>query len=503
MTILGAFFGALIGLVLAPPIALALGLAAAALPLPPVSIGIPLGVLPAVIIYFALVFVLYSVAAIAMALVATPSGLQTVTPAEELARGALIGLNAVMNVFLLPAVFAALAQPWVNVVIAAAAAAALPVALLITPFVGVVGLLACIPQLSNAPAYQVVLGWTSLAMPMSWPITLVGVIIFIANTLWSWFGGRPLRGFSDFTSGTWATHGGFVYFPSPSPVPYNTGNLVQIPGRFGRNRPAIDPASDVTLWVTARGLAMHEGAHNFNLAAFGWWFHLVGWFQEYVNPFGSGPSAYAELLPEGRFRRTASPWLPVWTPSFTPAAAPNGPPTGGSVSVSSGCVLPGQTVSLSINAMPTDDGFVHPLGFLWDLGTPDGSLAALDNPRSATPSFVPDVPGLYAPVLLVTDGADGRTVAIPFDTVKVRVPDPGPPQTARVDEFVSLPAGIDDPCPVFTWSIISPANPDAELTLVGQSVSFVAHTEGLYTLQATMTIGADSLSATTTVDVSP
>ncbi|HMH18970.1 MAG TPA: hypothetical protein VK572_12575 [Burkholderiales bacterium] len=499
MTILGALVGALIGLVLAPPIALALGLSAAALPLPPVSIGIQLSAVLWVVIYLVVVVVLYFIAAIATASVATPTGPQTATPVEQVARGAMIGLNAIMNVFLLPAAFVALAQPWVNVVIAIAAAAALPVALLIAPAVGVVGFLACIPQLSNAPAYQVVLGWTSLAMPMSWPITLVGAVILIANTLWSWFGGRPFGGFSDFTSGTWATHGGFVYF---SPDAYNTGNFVQIPGQFGRARPAIDPANGLRLFVTARGVAMHEGAHNFNLAAFGWWFHLIGWFQEYLGPFGSGPNAYAELLPEGRFRRTVNPWLPVWTPSFTPAAVPNGPPVGGSLNVSSGCVFPGQTVSLSIGAMPTDDGFVHPLGFLWDLGTPSSSLAALDNPRSATPSFVPDVPGLYAPVLLVTDGADGTTVAIPFDTVKVRVPDPGPAQTARVDEVVSLPAGIDDPCPQFVWSIIDPPSPDAELNLVGQSVTFIAHTPGQYTLQATMTIGAGSLSATTTVDVS-
>jgi len=66
-------------------------------------------------------------------------------------------------------------------------------------------------------------------------------------------------------------------------------------------------------------------------------------------------------------------------------------------------VTTGTPVNLDGGASSDPDGD-YPLTFSWGIsGAPSGSTAALDNPGSATPCFMPDVPGTYVVTLVVAD----------------------------------------------------------------------------------------------------
>lgn len=61
----------------------------------------------------------------------------------------------------------------------------------------------------------------------------------------------------------------------------------------------------------------------------------------------------------------------------------------------------GELVVLDGSASSSPGG--APLGYAWEIvTTPVGSAAALDDPSSATPSFVPDLPGDHAVALVVS-----------------------------------------------------------------------------------------------------
>ena len=413
MSIIGAVVGAIIGLILAPIMAVSWGLAAAFLPLPPIALGFSLGATAAVVIYLVIVVVVYVLAVIGTSLTQASVGLQTPSGVELFARGTLIGLNALMNVFLLPTAFAVLALPWSPV--GPAAALALPLAIVMGPVVGVIGILSAIPSTSNSPAYQVMLAWFGLAMPMSWPMILLGAVVWLLNLLLFWL--LPLNPFTDFTSATLVTNGGWVYFPFPAPSAYNLGAFVQIPGYIQRTTPGQWLNNGVS-GQTANGLALHEGAHNFSLAAMGWWFHLIGFIHEGLLPgpgfvWPSGKFAYAELLPEGRLRGATNPWLPVWTPSLNPPAPGNVPPALGECDVFTTVPAVGTPVQLTTTTAATDaDGYVHAIGLLWVLTKPATSVAAIAAPNAANTTFTPDVSGVYSASLFVSDGADGGPVPV-------------------------------------------------------------------------------------------
>jgi len=73
----------------------------------------------------------------------------------------------------------------------------------------------------------------------------------------------------------------------------------------------------------------------------------------------------------------------------------------------------GETVTLDGTDSYDPDG--DPLTYSWELATPNGSTAELDDPASATPNLTPDVVGDYIATLTVTDSSglsDSDTVTI-------------------------------------------------------------------------------------------
>ena len=499
--LIGAVLGGIIGVVLAVPIALALGLAVALLPLSFIVGALPSAVfgvngLAAFVTYLIVVAIFYAIAHIASWVTSTPAGLQPSNPFEEVARAAMIAMNAAMNVFLLPAAFAFFATT--PTPLAGPAATALPLALLVAVPIGIVNLLAVIPFVSNNTVYQVVLAWVGLAMPMTWPVTLLGFVVWLLNLLPL----APNTGSSDFTAATWVTHGGWVYVQSTLPrAAYNLAHFTQVPDEYSTSAPTLfaggfNPA-------TVPGVVLHEGAHNFSAAAFGWWFALVGLINEYALPgptgMPAGTSAYAELFPEGRRRASTLTWYDLWAPAI--GAPPNGAPTVGTASVGPVCAFPGQTIALDATTpVPTTDPDAQPLGALWVLTPPAGSSAAIASPNSLTTSFVPDVAGDYVVALMQTDGIDGtKSVFAPDDTITVVPLDTSAVHDTTVAQGLALPQSIL--CAQAVWSIVAkPATANANINLVGL---FTTDTPGPYTLRLSITLNGETRTADASFTVTP
>ncbi|WDE02828.1 LysM peptidoglycan-binding domain-containing protein [Thalassomonas viridans] len=60
--------------------------------------------------------------------------------------------------------------------------------------------------------------------------------------------------------------------------------------------------------------------------------------------------------------------------------------------------------ALKIDSAITSDPGNEALTYFWTLDRPDGSCAELDSPRALTPSFTPDIAGIYTAQLIVNDG---------------------------------------------------------------------------------------------------
>ena len=115
----------------------------------------------------------------------------------------------------------------------------------------------------------------------------------------------------------------------------------------------------------------------------------------------------------------------------------------------------GDTVQL--NGAGSSDPDSNPLTYLWSFAVrPAGSSAALSNPTTATPTFTPDLLGLYTVRLVVSDGL----LDSPPDDVDIRTNGPplanaGPDQIVPVGSTVQLD-GINSSDPessalTFSW----------------------------------------------------
>jgi hypothetical protein len=170
-------------------------------------------------------------------------------------------------------------------------------------------------------------------------------------------------------------------------------------------------------------------------------------------------------------------------------------------------VHPGTAVGLSGNQSADPDGHT-PLGFAWAIvAAPDGSLAALDDPTSVTPTFTPDQLGTYRIRLVVTDT---RGLASAPDEVVIStensapVADAGPDQQlVQIGTLVELDGSQsfdDDGDDIsYAWSLSAkPASSSASLSdLAAVHPTFVADLQGEYRARLTVT---DELGATSEAD---
>ena len=357
------------------------------------------------------------------------SGLVGTNAWENLARGALIGISTGANFVFLVLIFGSA-----------------PFGLVVAWLVSAAGLMSSVPILSNNPVFQIVLGWTALAMPMVWPMTFLGWLATIFNGIVTALGGPPFALVAIWTRGNLVVHGGTVQ--GCSRTLFNLGNFSIAHGDLGLTTPWFNPGTPI--WpvcdpetagvetVTVMGLGFHESSHELNLAAFGWIYHLVGFADEVVAmPWSGGgvlgSNAHSELCAESGLRFFGRNFLGMWLPAPSTVALPaSNVPAIPVVAIAAtpGVVvttLPapvlgmGLTVACAANTSVTlnsagsadPDGFPMPIGRLWRVETaPAGSGAtvagtATGAPTDAAITFVPDIGPEFALSFTVTDGANG------------------------------------------------------------------------------------------------
>jgi hypothetical protein len=171
-------------------------------------------------------------------------------------------------------------------------------------------------------------------------------------------------------------------------------------------------------------------------------------------------------------------------------------------------IIPGMTVQLDGTQSWDDDG--DPITYSWTLDQkPDGSAAELDDPASATPTFVTDVYGEYAITLVVEDpwvSSEPDSVTVSFENVQP-VADAGGNQSVMVGDTVGLDgiASHDDNLDplTFAWSVVSkPEGSQAQLS-DPQAVQpiFVADRAGTYVVSLVVNDGwVDSEPANVTIE---
>jgi plastocyanin len=200
--------------------------------------------------------------------------------------------------------------------------------------------------------------------------------------------------------------------------------------------------------------------------------------------------------------------------TVTASAEPNLPPIADAGSDQQ--VLVGQTVILSGDGDDADGQLVE-LEWSFD-SLPPGSAATIDDPASATTSFVADVEGTYVVLLTVTDD-DGATdsdfVEVTAGTAPNAAPsaDAGADQAVTVGDVVPLSGSGSDPDGdplTFAWSFDSrPAGSAAAFAdPTAAATSFVADVAGTFVARLTVSDGlggqdSDTVAVTATAAPPP
>jgi RHS repeat-associated protein len=198
----------------------------------------------------------------------------------EFFRGFMIGFNAAMNVGLGALVWG----PGIGLAL------------------GVINFLAAFNSISGNKVYQGILGWSSWLMPMSWGVTLVGLVVTLINLVaagvtWngSWFSasGAKIDSISvDWGTGTIVMTGGWIRAPSWA-AGFNLGNFAY-----------LDPGSSAQA---------HETGHTLVNAAFGSIFNAYSAIDDSINH-----TSYGEHLAESHTSNPANPdqgtWWHMWGP---------------------------------------------------------------------------------------------------------------------------------------------------------------------------------------------
>lgn len=409
MLVIGGIIGFVIGVVVGMPLAITLARLIGSIPyvpaIPPVFAA-PLWICVMVLVVPTLAF--YVIAHLRVDPGPAPAaGAVTATdPGENLSRGALIGINAAVNIMVLGTILAVptLGVPSITLSLFAIG-------------VGVVGLLALV--MSTNDSYATVLAWSSLAMPMSWFADLVGAVVLLINVVAA-AAGRSIAFRFDWTRATLITDGSVI--PRGKLTAWSAGNFSHVSPGFHHDAPWLDTrgTTPVMRASTALGVARHELGHTLNTAAFGSIFLAINAIHEnidlpLVNTPAAGSRAYAELAAESHRRSASAVHIPIWPAPVTVNTAP----TNGTGDIS-GPGIRNARVDLSAfttspNPVTDPDDYPHALGVRWRMAVqPDGSRAVI-TPDTGTASalgstdaaFIADRPGLYSVELWVTDGSAG------------------------------------------------------------------------------------------------
>ncbi len=450
-----------------------------------------IGVLIVVLVWIGITFVFYWIASANVTLPVLPAtGLAGTNALENLARGGLIGICTGANFVFLMLIFGMA-----------------PFGVLVAWLVPTVGLMSAVPAFSNNPTFQIVLGWTALAMPMVWPMTFLGWLAMAFNIFVAGIGGPTVAFFRLWTRGNLIMHGGLVQ--GCVRTLFNLGNFTIAHGDVGVTTPWFNPATPIWPFCpaeqrrvfpgTVMGEAFHESSHELNLAAFGWVYHLVGFADEWAAmPWSGGvilgANAHSELCAEsglrGFGRNFLDMWLPAPPPPAGPAPASNIPAVAVvAVTPAAGVVvttLPapaagiGLTVACTINTGVTmssagsadPDAFPTAIGRLWRIeNPPPGSTAAILGTTTGAPTdtaatIVPDVGAVFPLSLTVTDGSDGffapGIVSLPISIEVVAamfVPVPlnpaaGVPLPLDGTPSTGVVTGVATPL-TFSWTVVA------------------------------------------------
>jgi hypothetical protein len=494
-----------------------------------VAAGLPpplnwIGTGPTVVIAGILLFVFVGLLYLFVSLSTTNGQPSAMNPFGELCLGALIGVNAGANFML---VFAAMFMIFGIPGLAIAPTAA--------TVLSVINALAAVPQLASAPWFAAILGWSSWAMPMSWPATALGLIVFLGNAIGIPFG-VLYRPWCEWWTGTVILHGGWIYAGRNG---FNLGNFSFFHPDFGDASPWFDPDQGLVSPHSAQALAFHETGHTLNVAACGSLFHVIGFLDQNVL---TGAFAYAEQLGEGHFHNVEGPWVDWWQPQIAaigtaanvlptttnPAiVAPAAIPLGGSITFDRG--------DPAIVPLPPNDGDSYPqgginpgvipsVGFFWTVATaPAGSNATFATPTAAASTLTPDIGGNYVVRLHYSDGVNGSPGAAattgPLSPAQGFPATPlSPPIDSDVISVVEartiavLSGTVNTPIALssagsfgldFLWVVTDqPPGSTAAIDLpAAQTPNFVADTPGSYVVTLTVSLGAVSHQSTTRVDV--
>jgi hypothetical protein len=209
--------------------------------------------------------------------VPVPGGVPTPLPAapgELFARGLMIGLTATFN------------------------AAILSLIPIVGPFIAVWAFviisLAAVILVARNRVFQGFLGWSAWLFPMSYPATLVGLLLFIANFIPA-FASLGINAFrTDWTTGVIETAGGM------------TGITGFVGGFSLGNFTFITPGVPQGPF-TASSLNSHETGHSLNTAAMSGVVLWINAIDENVPPFRRLTIAYGELTAESHTRGIGGP----------------------------------------------------------------------------------------------------------------------------------------------------------------------------------------------------
>jgi Putative Ig domain/PKD domain len=176
---------------------------------------------------------------------------------------------------------------------------------------------------------------------------------------------------------------------------------------------------------------------------------------------------------------------------------------------------PNQTGATGVTVTLNGSGSTNPIGigslqYFWTFtSSPQGSAAVLQGPATVSPTFVPDIQGVYVVLLYVSNGLGSDTASVtvtvgPGNTPPVAVA--GPDQKVSVGATVTLNGSgshdVDGDPLTYSWTLITrPAGSSATLTgATTVSPTFVADKAGQYVAQLVVNDGkVNSLPANVTI----